>query len=76
MYSMSWVTYSFMRVRHVSNQGTLRGWGLGQFVATAHVMQWCRLNPPVFPLFPIFCPRVGDPREGRGDDTRVCFCHF
>ena len=27
MYSMNWVTYSFMRVRHVSIQGTLRGGG-------------------------------------------------
>ena len=43
--SMNWVTYSFMRARHVSMQGTLRGGG--GFVATAHVMQWCRL-PQLF----------------------------
>ena len=42
MYSMNWVTYNFMRVRHVSIQGTLWGGG-GAIVATAHVMQWCRL---------------------------------
>ena len=29
MYSMNWVTYSFMRARHVSMQGTLRGGGGG-----------------------------------------------
>ena len=44
MYSMNWVTYSFMRARHVSMQGTLRGGGGGGgFVAIAHVLQWCRL---------------------------------
>ena len=43
MYNMNWVTYSFMRARHVSVLGTLWGGGGGQFVATTHVMQWCRL---------------------------------
>ena len=45
--SMNWVTYSFMRARHVSMPGTLWGGGGGEFVATAHVMQLCRL-PQLF----------------------------
>ena len=37
---MYWVTYSFMRARHASVLGHC---GRGQSLATAHVMQWCRL---------------------------------
>ena len=67
MYNMNWVTNSFMQVRHVSIQGTLQG-GEGEFVATTHVMQWCRLanfylratfstlTPPLSPLPPSLPP--------------------
>ena len=53
MYSMNWVTDSFMRVETL--------WGGGGFVATAHVMQWCR-QPPcrLSPPFQIRGLVVGD----------------
>ena len=40
MYSMNWETCSFMRMRHVLVHETL---SRGQFVATVHFMQRCRL---------------------------------